>query len=258
MPVVLQSFLALTNITAVLQVPHLLLTNLTLQSASPEAQVAVLQPSGQDTYALNLLLDPSQVSTNTRLVANLGFVAVPQPNSAIVPLLLSQPAGGQKSGQPITKPGVSDGQLIIVGRQPVLLASWASDYTRDLTLYGRLGASYEIQYSFGLTGWTDWMRVPMTGRADTFHNLDASGAATFYRAYEFVANPPALDWWPANQNRTLIAYGAPGTNYLLQFSTNLAAAAWYPLSNYTLSNSFQFFSNLPNTSPTLFYRINKP
>ncbi len=44
---------------------------------------------------------------------------------------------------------------------------------------------------------------------------------------------------------------------LLQASSNLSATvAWHPLLSYTLTNAFQFFTNLGSTSPA-FYRIKK-
>ena len=61
----------------------------------------------------------------------------------------------------------------------------------------------------------------------------------------------------AAQNRSLVVYGAAGTNYMLQYSTNLSGTgAWYPFLSYTLTNSFQFI-NPGNTNASIFYRIEK-
>jgi hypothetical protein len=330
--IVLNSFLPLTNVTALLQAPQIRLTNLVLQSVSPEAQVAVLLPAGPDTYSLSLILDPARVTSSSRIVASLGFAAVPQPSSAIVRLAFSQPSGKRNDGLPVIKPEAAFGQVIIIGNEPVLQASISPSLVRNLVLYGFPGASYEIQSTTNVMNpgaWVNLMRVPLTNRFEVFNGLGINQPASFYRAYQFTtlqpildpaggnglvfygtpgaayeldyatslnfpiawnlleriplansfqfintlnssgssrfyrgrllnADPPVLELGPANQNRSLMMYGLAGTNYTLQYSTNLSGIpAWYPLLSYTFTNSFQSVTNLGNTNPAVFYRIKR-
>jgi hypothetical protein len=128
----------------------------------------------------------------------------------------------------------------------------------NLVLYGIPGESYKIQSSTNLArGWSDLLLVPMTNIEQVFPNLDAATPSVFFRAYSFNADPPIIQASLAGMQRSLLAYGIPGTNYTLLTSTNLSsAAAWSPVLNYTLTNSFQFFTNLGNGSP-VFYRLKR-
>ena len=87
--------------------------------------------------------------------------------------------------------------------------------------------------------------------------MDSSRTVVFFRAYVLNADPPILEASLSGANRSLLAFGLPGTNYTLLTSSNLSATvAWQPLLNYTLTNSFQFFTNLGSGSPA-FYRAKK-
>lgn len=59
----------------------------------------------------------------------------------------------------------------------------------------------------------------------------------------------------ADQNRVLNLYGWPGTNYQLQYSTNLAIPqGWTAVTNYVQTNGL-FSIPAPITGPAVFYRI---
>ena len=73
----------------------------------------------------------------------------------------------------------------------------------------------------------------------------------------YPTDPPLLQGALSGGNFSLLAYGLSGRNYTLQSSGDLSATvAWHPLLSYTLTNTFQFFTNLGPTSPA-FYRIKK-
>jgi CARDB/Immunoglobulin I-set domain len=186
-PVVLQSDLPLTNITALLQASSAYLTGLTLQPASPETVATLLQPLGTNQYALSLTLNPALSTGNTRTLAQLGFAAVLQPNSAIVPLVVTQPSGVQANGQVAAKPGSANGRVIIVGNQPVLdLESGAAAPTNLLlVLYGAYGSNYVITTGTNLANPGTW--TPLTGfvLTNAFQVINAGGATNreqFFRA----------------------------------------------------------------------------
>ncbi len=70
-----------------------------------------------------------------------------------------------------------------------------------------------------------------------------------------VSDVAMLEWVPASNASALQAYGKPGTNYVLQSSTNLSAlVVWSPVLSYTQTNVAQTLSIQPGQSP-LFYRL---
>jgi hypothetical protein len=62
----------------------------------------------------------------------------------------------------------------------------------------------------------------------------------------------------AEQGRSLNLYGWPGTNYQLQYSTNLALPdSWLPVSNYVQSNGVVSVI-VDSTNADIFYRVKQP
>lgn len=97
--------------------------------------------------------------------------------------------------------------------------------------------------------------MPMTNLTQVYPNLALVAPAGFFRADSVNADPPILQASLAGTQRSILAFGIPGTNYVLQTSSNLSlSAGWSPVFSYRLTNSFQFFTNLGNSSPA-FYRL---
>ncbi|HEX4122217.1 MAG TPA: hypothetical protein VH619_16490 [Verrucomicrobiae bacterium] len=128
-----------------------------------------------------------------------------------------------------------------------------------LTLYGAPGLAYQFQYSQNLLGpWKLLALVPMTNSFAFISGLSDTNRDIYYRYGILAAEPPILQGSLAGKNRSLLTYGLAGTNYTLQVSSNLSATVgWYPLLNYTLTNSFLYFTNLGATGSPVFYRIQK-
>jgi hypothetical protein len=260
-PVALQSSLPLTNITTLVQVPTARLTNLTLLSASPEILSTLLQPLGTGQYAITLSLNPALSPGNSRTLAQLGFTAVLQTNSAIAILGLSQLSALQADGQTAAKPEAFGGRVFIIGSQPLLDAWLGTNASRMLTLYGNPGASYQIAYNTNLllTNWLPVWRVPMTNQYRIF-GADQSSPQIFYRAWEFFADPPIIELNSfTSTNLTLLLYGVSGTNYVIEATTNLSSTnGWFPATNLTLTNSFYFIGTGNPTNTAMFFRAKRP
>lgn len=129
-----------------------------------------------------------------------------------------------------------------------------------LVVYGTPGSAYTVQYSTNLTGTTNWQfftRVPLTN-AFAFLPPNPGAPNAIYRSLPLATDPPVLDAIPNPNSRSLIVYGAAGTNYTLQYSTNLSGVVtWQPLLSYRLTNSFQYINNLGNTNPQIYYRVKR-
>jgi hypothetical protein len=260
-PVTLQSSLPLTNITTIVQVPTALLTNVTLLSVSPEILSTLLQPQGTNQYVISLALNPALNPGTDRTLVQLGFTAVPQSNSAIANLFMPQLSALEADGSTAAKPGASGGRVFIIGRQPLLYAWLGTNASRMLTLYGNPGASYQIACNTNLLlkNWVPVWRVPMTNEYNVF-GANQSVPQIFYNAWEFSADPPLIDLNSSTStNLTLLLYGVNGTNYVIEATTNLSVTnGWFPATNLTLTNSFQFISTGNPTNNVMFFRAKRP
>ena len=260
-PVSLNTSLPLTNITTFVQVPATQLTNLTLSAVSAEILSTLLQPLGTNQYAISLSLNPALNPGNARTLAQLGFTAVPETNSSIATLLLSQLSAVQANGQTAAKPGAFGGRVFIIGRQPLLDAWLGTNASRMLTLYGNPGASYQIAENTNLllTNWLPVWRVPMTNQFKIF-GADQAAPQIFYRSWEFFADPPIIDLNSfTGTNLTLLLYGKGGTNYMIEATTNLSSTnGWFPATNLILTNSFQFIGTGNPTNNAMFFRAKRP
>lgn len=153
------------------------------------------------------------------------------------------------------------GRMVLVGNEPLVEATTESS-GRKLTLYGRLWASFEIQGSSDMAGTGNWKlveRVPMTNLVYSISNLNTNERTQFFRALEFVADPPLLELSATRPGvSNLRFFGRAGDNYAVQYTTNLSGVIqWNPLLNYTLTNSFGNIADLATTNNNRFYRITR-
>ena len=133
--------------------------------------------------------------------------------------------------------------LQFTASRPILDINSSPGGMVSLVLYGTPLAAYQVDYVPTLNFPLDWTllrEIPLTNSFQMI-NLVASGSGSgFYRVGTSNAEPPILDGQLANPYRPLLVHGLAGTNYTLQYATNLSTGViWYPLLNVTLTNSFQ-------------------
>ena len=196
-------------------------------------------------------------------LAQLNFTLASNLTSAFVQISAQSVHVVNSDGSLTTNISIQTGQLAIVGQQPLLQTALDASGARSLALYGRPWDSYQIQFATSLSApihWNNFTRVPMTNLVQTLSGLSTQPATVFYRAYQLDANPPVMDIAaPSAGPFSVTAYGLTGTNYTLQYATNLSGTVvWHPLLNYTLTNSFRVLGNIGNTNPSMFFRILKP
>ncbi|MCX6917235.1 MAG: hypothetical protein NT167_30060, partial [Verrucomicrobia bacterium] len=123
------------------------------------------------------------------------------------------------------------------------------------------GASYALEWRTNLMAgpWQYGWHLPMTNVFQEF-GVGITKPGQFYQAYEFFADPPILELGShSSSNLSLLLYGKNGTSYILQATTNLANTnAWFPATNFVLTNSFQFIHQGTATNRLLFYRAKRP
>ena len=334
-PITLQATAFLTDFSFNLSLPTNRFSSLSLQALLPQVASASLRPVGPNTLQVAFGAGPGQSFLGNQQIAQLSFVTASNQTSAFVPLTPQSLQGTNSDASVVSQTVAHPGRVVIVGQQSLLEALGTPGGARSLALYGRPGASYQIQYSTDLSkaaNWTGLMRVPMTSIMEVFPlssspptafyrayeftsptpfldigrpvngtltivlygapwlayevdytkslsfpiiwhflgrlpftgsfqilKVNSSGPMAFYRAHTFNADPPLLEAYLETQNRSLLAYGLAGSSYTLQYATNLSqSTTWSPLLSYTLTNSFQTFTNLGNVQPRVFYRIKKP
>ncbi|MCX6921959.1 MAG: putative Ig domain-containing protein [Verrucomicrobia bacterium] len=253
-PVTLACTLDLTHLTFQLDAEMARLTNLTLRPAAIEVTSVALQPLGSNTYAASFTLNPALQLNATRTLAQLEFLAVSQPHSAIVPLKVSSPRGLQSSGLALTNTTGLNGRVIVVAAEPVLEIAPG----RILTLYGHPGTDCALEYRTNLvssTPWTEFARLSLGSRSVQLTNLPAPGPTTFYRAYEARSSGLDLQNIGGSVFR-LTLRGQPDTHYSIQSATNLAVPLyWADVFTVTLTNSVEWFNWTNLGEPKRFFRV---
>ncbi|MHB8519120.1 MAG: hypothetical protein ACYDH9_00045 [Limisphaerales bacterium] len=262
-PVICNSGVGVSNLTFVLDVPLGHLTNLLLQALAPEIDPAsaTVTPQAGTTSLLRLAARSGQTILGAKQLAQLTFTAIPSQPSAFVPLKLLSITAAKPDASLVANLSGQSGRAVVIGAAALLEANRDLDGARSLMLYGKPSSSYAIDYTTNLANpslWTRWYRIPLPAMSAPIPALDESLNPIFYRAVEFLADPPVLQaMLNPDQTRSLLVYGLPTHQYTVEYATNLSnILAWYPLLDYTLTNSFSYL-NVGATNGAVFYRLHK-
>ncbi len=260
-PVRLLSTTALTNMSLTVVYPAERFTSFTLTVNSLQVLTQRLSFPQPGQAQVSFTLPAASVLHGPTNVGQLGFTALSNQHSAIVPLAVSNVAGLKLDGGSAAKAFGQPGRVVVIGPEPLL------EFVRDtnglplLILYGKPGSSYTMEWRTNLMAgtWQFGWRVPLTNLFQDF-GVEANKPSQFYRAYEFFADPPILELGrPAATNPSLLLYGVPGTNYIFQATTNLSMDPdWFPWAGLTLTNSFKFTEISNSASGMMFFRALRP
>ena len=132
--------------------------------------------------------------------------------------------------------------------------------TGGLTLYGRAWHSYWVDQRDTTSESNPWVfcaRVPLTNSLALFAAAPAPN--TEYQVWEFIADPPILDLFPAaNHHSLLIVYDTPGkTNQILKASSLTNGTVWAPDVVTIMTNSFRNLGTTTNSYPARFFRAKR-
>ncbi len=259
-PLSLLSTVGLTNLTFIVMYSPGHLTNWSVSATNPAIGTAAVWTLDSSQARFSLSTIPGQMVQGSAGVGMLRFTALPR-LSAFVPLFITNVTAAGPDGAAMDNAGGHSGRVVVVGHEPLLEAWLSTNSRRMLTLYGNPGASYLMNFSTNLTT-TNWplaWRVPLTNLSETFE-VNEGLPLVFYRAKEFTADPPLLELGASTStNLTLLLYGRPGTNYILQTTTNLSdPGAWLSGADFVLTNSFRFMDATGRTNRTQFYRAKRP
>ena len=167
----------------------------------------------------------------------------------------------------------SSGGIILLNNQAFLLANVAINIppgnpilpatliaSPTLTLYGRPWHSYWIEKRDTLSITNPWVfvaRVPLTVAFQAV--APAAAAHTEYQVWDFIADPPFLDLFPAAGHQTqCVIYDAPGkTNQLLTATSAAPGATWLPGTVTVMTNAFHILPPTAASDPVRFYRAKR-
>ncbi len=260
-PVNLVSSTALTNMAFTVHFSSGNFTNfdLTVNSAAVlTQQVDLLQP---DQVRLSFTLPAASVLYGPTNVAQFWFTALSNQSSAFVTLGISNIVALKPDGDTAENASGLPGRVVLIGREPLLEARNGLIGEPTLTLYGKPGSSYALEWRTNVLAgaWQFGWHTPMTGLSREF-GIEAAKPSQFYRAYEFFADPPILELNSrSGSNVLLLVYKQPTTQYWLESATSVRAGSnWLTVECLSLTNSFQFLQVTNRGEPARLFRVLRP
>lgn len=184
-PIRLASSDGVTNLNFNLPWPADYLSNAVLTVTAAEVGTASLQDQGTN-LVLTLQAAPGQVLQGTQDVAQLSFVAISNQFSAFVTLQSANASATKPDGSSYVNYLAPVARVAVIEGEPLLLASLSTNLSRELTLYGRLGRSYQLQSATSLASpivWApQWDYVQTNGTITI--NVDSAPPMLFYRIFQ--------------------------------------------------------------------------
>ncbi len=181
LPVYLASNDGVTDLVFTVQAPDNLLTHWTLTAIAPEIGSATVQDQKTNLLVVLQML-AGQSLQGTQLLSRLNFEAATNQMSSFVTLSISAIGGLKPTGSSYSNYLVNAGSVAVVENQPLLWGVLSANLARELVLYGRIGANYQVQYKTDLRApeWQPWLNYTQTNGTITL-GLDATNPVIFYR-----------------------------------------------------------------------------
>jgi hypothetical protein len=173
-----------TNVDFVLNAPASRLTSLDLE-LEPSLNLSLLmQPVTPDNTRFTVQALSGNFLAATQHIGQLNFTAVPNQQSAFVPLLISSLMATQPSGQPVPKTLADHGRAVVVGQELLLEPILSSNQLCNLVLYGQPGTNYRIETSPEPNGpvWTPAWQGTLSNLFLTINGIATTNQTLFFRA----------------------------------------------------------------------------
>ncbi len=173
-----------TNLKFTIDWPAGHLSNAVLVDTAPATATCSLQNQGTNLVFV-LQTVAGQTLLATQQVAQLSFLAISNQNPILLPLPIKQITGAKPDGSVYTNYFAPTANITVIGGEPFLWASLAPDLSRNLTLYGFLGVSYQLQSSTNTASpvaWTPMWNYVQTNVAITIP-VDSVHRDIFYRLF---------------------------------------------------------------------------
>ena len=155
-PIDIFSSAALLNLQCVLRFPQDRLADAWLEPLQPEIASATMQAAGANAATLTFTVMPGQTLQGTQRVARLYFTATAGQDSSFVPLDLDSMNAAVRAAGVEPTLLLNDGRAVVVGARPLLEARTKPGNQREITLYGRRGTTYVLEYTTSLANGVAW------------------------------------------------------------------------------------------------------
>ena len=261
LPLVLNATLDVTNLSFLLETAAERLTTLTFQATAAEVISAQVTALAAGRLAVTLRLDPALRTAASRPIAMLGFSALTNRGSAIVPVTLSQLQAWYAGGGAAAHTATTSGRVIVVEREPVLIIS--QPQSPVLTLFGLPGRTYAFLAATNPgpgVAWQEFHRLTLTGLAANLESTVLPAAPSFFRAVEVPSDAPRLELLSLGGDCFALRLdGLPGVSYTVQTAPDLARPiAWSNVWTLVLTNPSTTFYWTNSAESKLFFRASKP
>ena len=256
LPIRLTGTANITNATAVITVGGPVLASATVATVPAHLQGATLTPLGNNRYALRLVSSGGLVGS-TNAVAMFQFTATNAGPSAFVPVTVSEVTGTRATGSAVDSVGSADGRIVFINREPLMeLARQPLD---SLTLFGRPGTGYELQFGTNLLagGWRGLDRIPLTNRVLSLPAVVTNGLG-FFRTMELGQPRPLLDLLGyGSGTMEFMLYGEAGASYDIQTSPQIVGGTWTTRQTVALAVGYRAVTLAPPGDGVFFVRAVK-
>jgi hypothetical protein len=184
LPLTLDSSDGVTNLSFAIGWPTNRFANPSLFVALSGVQSNSVQPQGTN-LLISLQTKPGVALFGSNVLAQLSFQVLSSQSSAFVPLPVRNLAAMKPAGTAYVNPVPGAGRLVVVGNAP-LLEGLPQPTGRSLELYGKVGASYQVQFATSLAKpilWQPLLTYAQTNVSQPL-NLSATPPLIFYRLHQ--------------------------------------------------------------------------
>ena len=181
LPIFLSSSEGVTNVTFIVEWPSSRFLNPVLSVLGPAGSSGSVQNQSSN-LLINLqnLTGPATVGSN--LIAQLSFQAIANQASAFINLPVKILKAIKPDSTAYNYEASSAEQIVVVNDTPLLQGAGTTNSSRRLTLFGRIGTNYQLQYSTNLlsASWSQLFNYTQTNLAQTV-NVAGTAPLIFYR-----------------------------------------------------------------------------
>jgi len=186
-PVTLFSTVGLTNLDFSLATLAGRFSNWGVSSTNPAIATGVAQGTNASQPQFTFAVQNGQVLQGTSMLGTISVDALPAGVSAFAPLTVTDIAAATVNHNPVGTALGQSGRMLLIGAQPMLAASLATNSTPVVTIFGNVGSNYVVQQTASLSPpirWTTFTSLTMT---DIIQTIDLGGDTNpmdFFRAVQ--------------------------------------------------------------------------
>jgi hypothetical protein len=174
-----------TNLSLTMPWPSNLLVNPTLSTSAAGVAASSARIQGSD-LLLNIQMAPGQVLLRSNLLGAIGFQTVAGQPSGYINLPVGTVAALKPTSQPYVDTITSPGQLAVVNNLAIMQVVQDAGPTRRLTVLGRIGNTYQIQYCTNFASARPWLPLQTYSQTSVSQSftLDPNLPTAVYRVQQ--------------------------------------------------------------------------